>query len=136
MSQVAVGRLPRLNVFGNDYPTPDGTGVRDFIHVCDLAAGHVAAIDFLSRNPGVHVFNLGTGRGTSVLEMVSAFEQAVGRPIPRVFQPRRPGDLPVVYAHTGKSERELRWRARRSLDEMCRDAWNWQRKNPMGYADA
>ena len=135
IAQVAVGRLPRLNVFGNDYPTPDGTGVRDFIHVCDLAAGHVAAIDYLGRNPGVHVFNLGTGRGTSVLEMVSAFGHAAGRSIPHVFQPRRPGDLPVVFADPGKSARLLGWTARRSIADMCRDAWNWQSRNPMGYSD-
>lgn len=135
ISQVAVGRLDHLNVYGNDYPTRDGTGVRDYIHVCDLAAGHAAAIDFIVRNRGIHVFNLGTGKGSSVLEMVRAFERASGKTIPYEFKPRRPGDLAEVFADTGKSERVLGWSARFGIDEMCRDAWNWQRKNPMGYAD-
>ena len=133
VSQVAVGRLDHLDVFGNDYPTPDGTGVRDFIHVCDLAAGHAAAIGYAAGHPGVHAFNLGTGKGTSVLELVRAFERASGKTIPYEFKPRRTGDLPAVYADPRKSERLLGWKARLDLDAMCCDAWNWQSKNPMGY---
>lgn len=133
ISQVAVGRLDHLNVYGNDYPTRDGTGVRDYIHVCDLAAGHVAAIDYIVRNRGVHVFNLGTGKGVSVLEMVRAFERVSGKHIPYEFKPRRPGDLAEVFADPRKTTRLLQWTARFGIDEMCRDAWNWQRRNPNGF---
>ena len=133
ISQVAVGRRERLSVFGDDYDTPDGTGVRDYIHVSDLAAGHVCAIEYMKEHRGENVFNLGTGKGYSVLDMVKAFERASGRPIPYVIAPRRPGDLATVYSSSDKSARLLGWRARYGLDDMCRDSWLWQSKNPMGY---
>ena len=133
ISQVAVGRLKELSIFGNDYPTPDGTGVRDYLHVVDLANGHVAAIDFAMEHTGTSVFNLGTGRGTSVTEMVEAFEHVNGVKIARHFAPRRPGDLAEVYADPKKSERELHWKATHTLEDMCRDTWNWQKNNPNGY---
>jgi UDP-glucose 4-epimerase len=133
VAQVAVGRLPELRVFGNDYPTPDGTGVRDYIHVVDLALGHLAALDRLAANPGVVAYNLGTGRGHSVLEVVAAFEQATGRHIPYRIVARRPGDVAVSYADPARAEAELGWRAVRGLDEMCADAWRWQSQNPNGY---
>lgn len=135
ISQVAVGKLKELAIFGNDYPTPDGTGVRDYLHVVDLAKGHVAAIDFAMKNTGTSVFNLGTGKGTSVTEMVESFERVNGVEIPRHFAPRRPGDLAEVYADPGKSARELNWKAEYTLDDMCRDSWNWQSANPNGYGD-
>lgn len=134
ISQVAVGRRDRLAVFGNDYPTVDGTGVRDYIHVMDLAEGHVSALRWLQEQAGVHTFNLGTGRGCSVLEMINAFEHASGRTIPYQFSPRRPGDVAEMFADPSKAEKELGWRAQRSIDEMCADSWNWQRNNPKGYA--
>ena len=133
ISQVAVGRRERLSVFGNDYPTPDGTGVRDYIHVVDLARGHVAALGWAAAHRGTEVFNLGTGRGSSVLQLVAAFERATGVPIPYVIAPRREGDVPECWADPGKAERLLGWRAELGLDEMCRDSWNWQQKNPNGY---
>jgi len=133
ISQVAVGKLPRLNVFGNDYPTPDGTGVRDYIHVVDLASGHVKAVDKLRQNPGVAVYNLGTGQGYSVLEMVRAFERATGREIPYRIAERRPGDIAACYADPTLAKTELGWEARRGLAEMCADAWRWQSQNPNGY---
>lgn len=133
ITQVAVGRRPSLSVFGNDYPTPDGTGVRDYIHVEDLVDGHVKALAFLGDHPGVHVHNLGTGRGYSVLEVIAAFAAASGRPIPHVIAPRRAGDAPTSWANPTLAERELGWRATRDLETMCRDAWNWQRRNPNGY---
>ena len=134
ISQVAVGKLDHLNVFGNDYNTPDGTGVRDYIHVCDLAAGHVAAIDYMLKgNKGENVFNLGTGTGYSVLEMVNAFEKATGQHIPYEIAPRRPGDLATVYADPDKSASILGWKAKYNLEDMCRDSWNWQKNNPNGY---
>lgn len=133
ISQVAVGKLPRLNVFGNDYPTPDGTGVRDYIHVVDLAQGHVKAIDRLKQNPGVAVYNLGTGQGYSVLEMVKAFEQATGREVPYRIAQRRSGDIAACYADPTLAKAELGWEARRGLAEMCADAWRWQSQNPDGY---
>ncbi len=133
ISQVAVGRRERLSVFGNDYPTPDGTGVRDYIHVVDLARGHVAALGWAAAHRGTEVFNLGTGRGSSVLQLVAAFERAAGVPIPYVIAPRREGDVPECWADPGKAERLLGWRAELGLDEMCRDSWNWQQKNPNGY---
>jgi len=133
VTQVAVGRLPRLRVFGKDYSTPDGTGVRDYLHVIDLAAGHIAALRYLEQKKGSIVANLGTGRGYSVLEVVKAFEGATGHPIPLEFQPRRPGDVAACYADAALAARELGWRAARGIDEMCRDAWRWQSQNPGGY---
>ncbi len=135
VSQVAVGRLPQLRVFGGDYPTPDGTGVRDYIHVVDLAVGHVAAVRRLTERPGVLTVNLGTGRGYSVIEVVKAFEKASGRPVPFEIVARRPGDVAQCYAEPGLAERELGWRAERGIDEMCADAWRWQSSNPEGYPD-
>ncbi|KAF2313456.1 hypothetical protein GH714_011090 [Hevea brasiliensis] len=134
VQQVAVGRRPHLTVFGNDYSTKDGTGVRDYIHVVDLADGHIAALSKLSdAKIGCEVYNLGTGKGTSVLEMVTAFEKASGKKIPLVMAGRRPGDAEIVYASTNKAERELNWKAKYGIDEMCRDQWNWASKNPYGY---
>lgn len=125
ITQVAKGRLTKLRIFGNDYPTPDGTGVRDYIHVSDLAEGHVAALERL--NSGVHIYNLGTGKGTSVLELVHAFEKANNLKIPYEFAPRRAGDIAENYADVSKAERELGWKAKRGLIEMCRDAWNFEK---------
>jgi UDP-glucose 4-epimerase len=133
ISQVAVGKLNELNVFGNDYPTPDGTGIRDYIHVMDLADGHLSALEKLKDNPGVVAYNLGTGKGTSVFEMIDAFSKASGREIPYRITERRPGDAPECYADPAKAERELGWAAKRSIDDMCRDSWNWQSQNPEGY---
>ena len=133
IAQVAVGKLPQLAVFGNDYPTPDGTGVRDYIHVMDLAEGHLRALDSLQARTGAHVWNLGTGQGYSVLEMVCAFEAASRRKVPYCIVPRRPGDIATCYADPGKAARELGWRAVRGLPEMMRDAWRWQSMNPDGY---
>ncbi|KAI0493203.1 hypothetical protein KFK09_027479 [Dendrobium nobile] len=135
IQQVAVGRRPSLTVFGTDYNTNDGTGVRDYIHVVDLADGHIAALQKLFQDPniGCEVYNLGTGKGTSVLEMVAAFEKAYGKKIPLIMAARRSGDAEIVYASTKKAERELNWRAKYGIDEMCRDQWNWARKNPWGY---
>ena len=132
VTQVAVGKLEKLHVFGNDYDTPDGTGVRDYIHVVDLARGHVAALQALEK-PGVEVFNLGTGRGYSVLEIVAAFEAVNGIKIPYVMDPRRPGDIAACWSDPGKAERVLGWRAEKTLEDMCRDSWNWQKNNPNGY---
>jgi UDP-glucose 4-epimerase len=133
VSQVAVGRLPEVRVFGNDYPTPDGTGVRDYIHVVDLAIGHIAALEKLERITGAHAYNLGTGSGASVLEVIQSFERAAGRKIPYHFEARRPGDVAVSYADPAKAERELGWKAKRGLDEMTADTWRWQSQNPNGY---
>ena len=135
ITQVAIGRREKLSVFGNDYPTPDGTGVRDYIHVVDLAKGHVAAIRYAVENQGCEVFNLGTGHGYSVLDMVKAFEQANGVKVPYQIVDRRPGDLPTCYADPAKSEKILGWKAEKDLVDMCRDSWNWQSKNPMGYGE-
>ncbi|MCC8120838.1 MAG: UDP-glucose 4-epimerase GalE, partial [Oscillospiraceae bacterium] len=135
ISQVAIGRREHLSVFGNDYPTPDGTGVRDYIHVVDLARGHVAAIDYLMDHKGAEVFNLGTGVGYSVLDMVKAFETANNLEIPYQIAPRRAGDLPEVYADPSKSAQVLGWSAQRTLEDMCRDSFHWQSKNPQGYGD-
>ena len=123
---VAAGTLEKLHVFGDDYPTPDGTGVRDYIHVVDLARGHLAALRYADTRQGAEVFNLGTGHGYSVLEMVRAFEKANGVTVPYQIDPRRPGDVAACYADTRKAERVLGWRAERSLEDMCRDAWRWQ----------
>ncbi|HAL74043.1 MAG TPA: UDP-glucose 4-epimerase GalE [Clostridiales bacterium] len=133
IAQVAVNRLPSLHIYGNDYPTPDGTGVRDYIHVVDLAAGHCRAIDYTFSHTGVEMVNLGTGRGYSVLEMVAAFEKASGRQISYQIDPRRPGDIAASYADPSKAAALLNWRAERSLDEMCADTWRWQSKNPNRY---
>ncbi len=135
VAQVAVGRLAELKVFGGDYPTPDGTGVRDYIHVVDLAEGHLAALNALARRPGLVAYNLGTGNGCSVLEVVKAFGTACGRPIPYRIVDRRPGDAAVCYADSSKANAELGWRATRGLDLMCADAWRWQSANPDGYPD-
>ncbi|HIJ91190.1 MAG: UDP-glucose 4-epimerase GalE [Desulfobulbaceae bacterium] len=134
VAQVAVGRLAELSVFGGDYPTPDGTGVRDYIHVVDLAKGHLKAIERLMADPGVVVYNLGTGKGYSVLDMVTAFEKASGHKVPYRIVDRRPGDIAVCYADPAKAKRELGWQAERGIDEMCRDTWRWQSGNPNGYA--
>ncbi len=128
VAQVAAGLLPELHVFGGDYPTPDGTGVRDYIHVVDLAAGHVTALESLTDLPGVHVYNLGTGRGHSVLEVVRAYEEASGREIPYKVVGRRPGDVAASWADVSKAERDLGWVAERGLAEMCADSWNWQQR--------
>lgn len=133
ISQTAVGKRDHLNVFGNDYDTPDGTGVRDYIHVVDLARGHVAAIDYLLKNSGEAVFNLGTGHGYSVLDMVNAFERENHVKVPYEIAPRRAGDLAICYADPSRSEEILGWRAQLDQNDMCRDAWNWQSKNPNGY---
>lgn len=133
ITQVAVGKLARVNVFGDDYLTPDGTGVRDYIHVSDLASGHIKAIPKLMKNPGVVTYNLGTGKGNSVLEMIRGFERASEQTIPFVISPRRAGDIAACWADPSKAEAELGWRAERSLDEMCCDSWRWQKNNPNGY---
>ena len=135
ITQVAVGKLKCLGVFGNDYPTKDGTGVRDYIHVVDLAEGHVAALKkFEEPDCGVRIYNLGTGVGYSVLDIVHAFEKCVGRPIPYEIKPRRAGDIPECYADSTKAFEELGWKAKKTLDDMCADSWRWQTKNPNGYA--
>jgi UDP-glucose 4-epimerase len=131
--QVAVGKLPQLQVFGDDYPTDDGTGVRDYIHVVDLALGHLRALEKFGSTTGVATYNLGTGRGYSVLEMVSAFEKACGDRIPYKIVARRPGDVASCYADPTKANRDLRWSAERGIEEMCADSWRWQSKNPDGY---
>lgn len=133
VAQVAVGRRPHLNVFGNDYDTPDGTGVRDYIHVVDLALGHVAALKKLDEKCGCKVYNLGTGNGYSVLDMVKSFEKASGKEVPYKFAPRRAGDVASVYADPALATKELGWTAKRGLDEMCEDLWRWQSNNPHGY---
>ena len=132
ITQVAVGKLPKLNVFGNDYNTPDGTGVRDYIHVVDLARGHVAALNVFGAG-GAHIYNLGTGKGTSVLELVHAFESANGIKIPYEICPRRAGDIDACWADCSKAQKELGWRAEFDIERMCKDSWNWQQKNPEGY---
>ncbi len=133
VSQVAIGKLPILSVFGNDYPTADGTGVRDYIHVVDLAIGHIHALKKLESNPGVVTYNLGTGQGYSVLDMVRAFEKASGRHVPYKITARRPGDIASCFADPAKARSELGWSAQRGIDEMCADAWKWQSNNPNGY---
>ena len=133
ISQVAVGKLEKLGVFGDDYDTPDGTGVRDYIHVVDLAVGHVKAVDYLAKNPGLDVINLGTGVGYSVLDMVKAFSKACGKDLPYEIKPRRAGDIAMCYADPAKAEKVLGWKATRGLDEMCADSWRWQSQNPNGY---
>lgn len=135
ISQVAVGRLPYLKVYGNDYPTKDGTGIRDYIHVVDLAQGHLKALDKLLTKPGYCIYNLGTGQGYSVLDVITTFEKWSQRKIPYKIVGRRPGDIAECYADPSKANRELAWKAERNLDDMCRDTWNWQKKNPNGYSD-
>ena len=135
ITQVAVGRREKLSVYGNDYDTHDGTGVRDYIHVVDLAKGHVAAVDFVSKHTGCQVFNLGTGTGYSVLDMVETFRKVNGVELPYQIVERRPGDIGTCYADPSKSAELLGWRAEKSLSDMCRDAWNWQKNNPMGYGE-
>lgn len=133
VAKVAAGVLEKVNVFGDDYPTPDGTGVRDYIHVVDLAKGHVCAVKKLMEHPGLVVYNLGTGVGYSVLEVIHNFEKACGKTIPYVIAPRRAGDIPTCYADPSKAERELGWKAQYGIEKMCEDAWRWQSKNPNGY---
>ena len=135
ISQVAIGRRDHLSIFGDDYDTHDGTGVRDYIHVVDLARGHVAAIEYMQDHKGEKAFNLGTGRGYSVLDMVKAFERVTGVKIPYEIAPRRPGDLATVYSSPDRSAELLGWKAEYDLDDMCRDTWTWQSRNPMGYME-
>ncbi len=135
IAQVAVGRRDSLAIFGNDYPTEDGTGVRDYIHVLDLADGHIAAMETLCGKPGVHIYNLGAGVGHSVLDVVNAFSQACGKPVNYHFAPRREGDLPAYWADASKADKELNWRVSRSLQEMADDTWRWQSRHPEGYPD-
>ncbi|MBO4845284.1 MAG: UDP-glucose 4-epimerase GalE [Lachnospiraceae bacterium] len=135
VTQVAVGRLKELGVFGNDYNTHDGTGVRDYIHVVDLAIGHVKALSKLQAGSGLSIYNLGTGQGYSVLDIVKNFEEATGVKIPYVIKPRRPGDIDECYADPSKAEKELGWKAERGIREMCADSWRWQKNNPNGYDD-
>ncbi|WP_075180746.1 UDP-glucose 4-epimerase GalE [Pantoea sp. 1.19] len=136
IAQVAVGRRPSLAVFGDDYPTPDGTGVRDYIHVMDLAEGHIAAMQTTAARPGAHVYNLGSGEGHSVLEVIHAFSQACGKAIPWHVEPRRAGDLPAYWAATDKARHELHWHTRLTLNDMAHDTWRWQSSHPQGYEDA
>lgn len=133
IAQVAVGKLPELKVFGDDYPTPDGSGVRDYIHIMDLAGGHIKALEKLLTNPGLVTYNLGTGKGYSVLEMVEAFAAAAGKKIPYKIVGRRPGDIASCYADASKAEKELSWKAFRDIKAMCEDTWRWQTMNPNGY---
>lgn len=135
IAQVAVGKLQALGVFGNDYDTHDGTGVRDYIHVVDLAKGHVKAIEKLQKKEGVSIYNLGTGKGYSVLDVLHAFEKACGKELPYVIKPRRPGDIATCYADPTKAKEELGWVAEKGIEEMCADSWRWQSGNPNGYAD-
>lgn len=135
ITQVAVGKREELGVFGNDYDTPDGTGVRDYIHVCDLAAGHVCALKAIERNCGLAIYNLGTGHGYSVLDVVNAFEKANGIKIKYSIKPRRAGDIATCYCNPAKAKAELGWEAQYGIEDMCRDSWNWQKNNPNGYED-
>ena len=135
ITQVAVGKLPQLGVFGNDYPTHDGTGVRDYIHVVDLAKGHVCAIQAIAKKCGLGIYNLGTGQGYSVLDLVKAFEAATGVKVPYVIKPRRSGDVAECWSDPSKAAKELGWKAQYGVQEMCEDAWRWQKNNPNGYRD-
>lgn len=135
ITQVAVGKLKQVSVFGNDYDTKDGTGVRDYIHVVDLAKGHVKAIKKLEKNSGVSVYNLGTGKGYSVLEVIKNMEKAVGKKIPYIITERRKGDIAECYADSSKAEKELNWKAKLDISRMCEDSWRWQKKHPNGYED-
>jgi len=136
VAQVASGKLEKVHVFGNDYDTPDGTGIRDYIHVVDLAKGHVKAIEGMERLEGVNIFNLGTGNGYSVLDIIHAFSKACGRELPYVIDPRRPGDIAVCYSDPTKARDVLGWTAEKDLEDMCRDGWRWQSSNPDGYVEA
>ena len=136
IAKVAVGKLEKVHVFGNDYPTPDGTGVRDYIHVVDLARGHVAAIKKLEQKPGLFICNLGTGHGYSALDVINAFSKACGKEIPYVIDPRRPGDIAECWCDPSKAKRELGWEAQYGIEEMCAHSWNWQSHNPDGYKTA
>ena len=136
VAKVAIGQLPAVRVFGNDYPTPDGTGVRDYIHVVDLARGHVAALDYMRGKTGVHVFNLGTGNGYSVLEVIAAFSKACGKELPYAICPRREGDIAENYANCDKARELMGWTAQYGIDDMCADSWRWQSMNPNGYVGA
>ena len=136
ITQVAVGKLKEVGVFGDDYDTPDGTGVRDYIHVMDLADGHVKALKKFEDTPAVYIYNLGTGHGYSVLDMIHAFSRAVGKEIPYVIRPRRAGDIATCYADAAKAKEELGWEAKRGIDDMCADGWRWQSMNPNGYREA
>lgn len=136
IAQVAVGKREAVQVFGDDYDTPDGTGVRDYIHVCDLAAGHVAALNWMNGKTGVEIFNLGTGNGTSVLEMIHAFEKACGHELAYKICPRRGGDIAANWCDASKAKELMGWEAKLNVDDMCRDSWNWQSKNPDGFATA
>ena len=133
ITQVAVGKLPCINVFGNDYDTPDGTGVRDYIHVVDLALGHIKAVERIMSGTGVDAYNLGTGKGYSVLELIHSLEKVCGKKLNYKIMGRRPGDLASCYSDPSKALRELGWKAERGLEEMCEDAWRWQSMNPEGY---
>lgn len=133
ITQVAVGKREKLSIYGNDYDTPDGTGVRDYIHVTDLAIGHVRAVEYALKTQGVDIFNLGTGHGVSVLELVTAFEKACGKPLPYVIAERRPGDIDTSYADASKANERLHWKAERGVEKMCEDSWRWQKNNPNGY---
>lgn len=135
IAKVAVGKLDHITVFGNDYPTPDGTGVRDYIHVVDLAIGHIKAVEKISGETGCFTYNLGTGRGYSVLDVIHAFEKACGHPLKYEIAQRRAGDIATLYSDPSKAERELGWKAERDIDEMCADSWRWQSSNPDGYSD-
>ena len=135
VAKVAVGKLEKVHVFGNDYPTHDGTGVRDYIHVVDLALGHLKAIEKKADKPGVHIFNLGTGKGYSVLDVIKAFSKASGVEIPYQIDPRRPGDIAECFANPKKAKEELDWEATRGIEEMCEDSWRWQSNNPDGYGE-
>ena len=136
ITQVAVGKREKLSIFGSDYPTPDGTCIRDYIHVVDLARGHVAAMEYAMAHTGTEIFNLGTGRGVSVTELVETFEKVNGVPVPHVYAGRREGDLAVCYANADKARQMLGWQAQLDIADMCRDSWNWQRQNPEGYRGA
>lgn len=135
ITQVAIGKLPQLGVFGNDYPTHDGTGVRDYIHVVDLAKGHVKAIEYAVKNKGTEIFNLGTGTGYSVLDIVKAFEKANDITIPYAIKPRRDGDIAECYADPVKAKEKLGWQAEKTIEDMCKDSWKWQSENPNGYGE-
>ena len=132
---MASGKLEKVHVFGNDYDTPDGTGVRDYIHVVDLARGHLAAIEGMDKYPGINIYNLGTGNGYSVLDIIKAFSAACGKDLPYVIDPRRPGDVATCYSDPAKALKELGWKAEKNLEDMCRDAWRWQSNNPNGYEE-
>ena len=135
VTQVAIGKRDKLSVYGNDYPTSDGTGVRDYIHVMDLADGHVRALQMMNDQTGVNIYNLGTGVGYSVLDLVSTFQEVNQVEIPYVVESRRPGDIATCYADPTKAAQELGWQTQLGLEDMCRDSWNWQKNNPQGYPD-